>query len=126
MVDHGSRRSEANEQLHDMAARIGRLVPGTPVAGVHLDICAPTIADGVTLLLQRGVDEIAVLMYFLGDGRHVSADVPAQVRAALASRPEVRVRFAGALGPDDRLARLMLERAGVGCGPRVAGDPARP
>ncbi len=112
LVDHGSRRAEANAQLDDMAARIAALMPGTPLVTAHLDVCVPTIAEGVAALLGRGVDEIAVLMYFLSDGRHVREDIPAQVRAALAARPEVRLRLGGPLGPDDALARLMLARAG--------------
>lgn len=121
VVDHGSRRPEANAQLDDMAARIARLQPSVPLATAHLDVCAPTIPDGVAALLARGVDEIAVLMYFLSDGRHVREDVPALVHGALAARPEVRVRFGGALGPDDLLASLMLARAGLPAG--AAGGP---
>lgn len=124
IVDHGSRRPEANAQLLDMVARVARLVPTTPIASAHLDICAPTIADGINTLLERGVDEIAVLLYFLSDGRHVREDVPGLVRAALVTRPDVRVRLGAALGPDDVLARLMLER--VGCDLPGVDDPARP
>ena len=113
LVDHGSRRSEANAQLDDMAKRVALLMPGTPLVTAHLEICPPNIADGIAQLLAHEVDEIAVLMYFLGDGRHVSTDVPGQVRAALAGRPDVRVRLGRALGPDDLLARLMLSRAGL-------------
>ena len=114
IVDHGSRRPEANAQLLDMSARVGRLVaPGTPIATAHLDICAPTIADGIAVLLAQGVDEIRVLLYFLSDGRHVGEDIPGLVRAALSSKPGISVTIAGALGPDDLLARLMLMRAGL-------------
>ena len=114
IVDHGSRRPAANAQVLDMAARVARLVPaGTPITTAHLDICPPTIADGIAVLLAQGVDELRVLLYFLADGRHVSEDIPAQVRAALAVRPDVRVTLAGALGPDDALAGLMLVRAGL-------------
>ncbi len=113
VVDHGSRRSEANAQLDDIAQRVALLMPSTPLVTAHLDVCSPTIAEGIAQLLAQDVDEIAVLMYFLGDGRHVSTDVPGQVRAALAGRPDVRVRLGRALGPDDVLARLMLSRAGL-------------
>jgi sirohydrochlorin ferrochelatase len=114
VVDHGSRRAEANLQLDDMAARVARLLPpATPLATAHLDVCPPTVADGIASLLARGCDEIRVLLYFLSDGRHAREDIPALVREALADRPEVRWRVGGALGPDDALARLMLDRAGL-------------
>ncbi len=97
-----------------MAERVGRLVPaGTPIATAHLDVCAPTIADGIATLLAQGVDELHVLLYFLADGRHVREDIPGLVRAALATHPQVRVVLGGALGPDDLLAALMLRRAGL-------------
>ncbi|HAT10394.1 MAG TPA: cobalamin biosynthesis protein CbiX [Planctomycetes bacterium] len=114
LVDHGSRRAEANAQLDDMAARVARLLPpGTPLATAHLDVCAPTIADGIAVLLARGCDELRVLLYFLSDGRHVREDIPGLVRAALAAHPQVRWSMGGALGPDDVLAQLMLARAGI-------------
>jgi len=113
LVDHGSRRPEANAQLNDMAARVARLRPGVVLATAHLDVCAPTIGDGIAALLARGCDEIRVLLYFLSDGRHAREDIPALVRAALAQRPDVRVTIGGALGPDDGLAELMLKRAGA-------------
>ena len=113
LVDHGSRRPDANAQLLDMAARVGRLQPGVALATAHLDVCAPTIGDGIATLLQQGCDEIRVLLYFLSDGRHASEDIPALVRDALAAHPQVRVSIGGALGPDDVLAELMLKRVGL-------------
>lgn len=114
IVDHGSRRPEANAQVVDMAERVARLVPaGTPIATAHLDVCAPTIADGIASLLAQGVDELHVLLYFLADGRHVREDIPGLVRAALVAHPHVSLVLGGALGPDDLLAALMLRRAGL-------------
>lgn len=97
-----------------MATRVSRLMPGVPLATAHLDVCAPTIADGIASLLAHGCDEIRVLLYFLSDGRHAREDIPGQVRAALAGRPDVRVLVGTAMGPDDALAGLMLRRAGLG------------
>ena len=114
IIDHGSRRPEANAQVLDMAQRVARLVPaGTPIATAHLDVCPPTIAEGIATLLAQGVDELSVLLYFLADGRHVREDIPGLVRAALATHPQVRVAIGEALGPDDVLAALMLRRAGL-------------
>ena len=114
LIDHGSRRAEANAQLDDMARRVAaRLPPGTPLATAHLEVCPPTITDGIAVLLAQGVDDLRVLPYFLADGRHLREDIPAQVRTALAARPEVRVTVGGALGPDDVLAGLMLRRGGL-------------
>ncbi len=114
LVDHGSRRIEANAQVVDMAGRVARLMPpGTPITSAHLEVCPPTIAEGVAWLLAQGVDELRVLPYFLSDGRHLREDIPAQVREALRADPQVRFVIGGALGPDDVLAALLLRRAEV-------------
>lgn len=130
LIDHGSRRAEANAQLLDMARRVAaRLPPETPLATAHLDVCPPTIADGIAALLAQGVDDLRVLPYFLADGRHLQQDIPAQVRAALAARPQVRVAIGAALGPDDVLAGLLLVRGGLsaasppGSAPPTAAPP---
>lgn len=114
LIDHGSRRAQANAQVVEMARRVAGLVPaGTPIVTAHLEVCPPTIAEGIAALLAQGVDALHVLPYFLSDGRHLGEDIPGQVRAALAGQPSVRVVFGGALGPDDVLAELMLRRAGL-------------
>jgi len=96
-----------------MAQRVARLCPDAVVGHAHMEIAEPTIADGFDALVARGADEVRVLLYFLSDGRHVSEDVPALVREAAERHPGVGWSVAGALGPDDRLASLMLSRAGV-------------
>lgn len=112
VVDHGSRRPRSNAQLEDMTERVRRLRPDCPVSHAHMEVVGPDIAAGIAELVGRGVDEIVVLLYFLADGRHVQEDVPRLVAEALAAHPGVTARLGAALGPDDGLAQLMLERAG--------------
>jgi len=113
LIDHGSRRAEANTQLEDMARRVAGLRPGDEVGVAHMEIAQPDIAAGVADLVTRGATEIVALVYFLGDGRHVSTDVPHLVAQACAAFPGVTWRCSPALGPHDVLARLLLERAGL-------------
>lgn len=113
VVDHGSRRAQSNQQLEDMAERVARIAGELPVAHAHMEIAEPSIAQGIADLVARGVDEVRVLLYFLSDGRHVREDVPQLVAAAAADHPGLRWSVAGALGPDDLLAELMLRRAGL-------------
>ena len=113
LVDHGSRRAEANAQLDDMAARVRRVRPDALVTAAHMEIAAPTIADGFAVLVQQGATRVMVLPYFLSDGRHLSADIPTLAAAAAAEHPGVTFSIGKALGPHDALAALLLERAGL-------------
>ncbi len=113
IVDHGSRRAESNAQLADMAARVQRLRPGDAVEHAHMEIAEPTIAQGFARLVQRGAKRVQVLPYFLGDGRHLSADIPRLVAEAAQAHPGVAFALGPALGPHDALARLLLERSGL-------------
>ncbi len=112
LIDHGSRRAQANAQLDDMAARVARLRPDAVVAACHMEIAQPDIAAGFAGLIGRGADQIAVLPYFLGDGRHLSEDIPRLVAEAAAGHPGVTWKIGVALGPHDLLAELLLERGG--------------
>lgn len=113
LVDHGSRRAEANAQLADMAARVAALRPADLVELAHLEQAEPSIAQGLARLAQRGATRVQVLPYFLSDGRHTREDIPKHCAEAAAALPGLTVTIAPALGPHDALATLLLSRAGL-------------
>jgi sirohydrochlorin ferrochelatase len=113
LVDHGSRRSDANAQLKDMAARVARLRPEDLVGCCHMELAAPDIAAGFAELVARGATRVVLLPYLLSDGRHLSEDIPRLAAAAAASHPGIGFALGAALGPHDLLARLLLERAAL-------------
>jgi sirohydrochlorin ferrochelatase len=110
LVDHGSRRAESNQQLEEMAARVQRLRPTALVVAAHMEIAAPDLATAFDSLVTRGATRIVILPYFLGDGRHLTQDIPALAAAAAAIHPHVTYSIGTALGPHDALAALLLER----------------
>jgi sirohydrochlorin ferrochelatase len=114
LIDHGSRRADANTQLEDMAGRVRRLRPDAVVGIAHLELAEPTIAKGLAALAAAGATEIVALPYFLSDGRHVSEDIPLLLREAGVRLRGVSVRCGAPLGPHDALASLLLERGGLG------------
>lgn len=112
LIDHGSRRAESNQQLEDMATRVQRLRPTAVVAAAHMEIAMPDLATAFGALVARGATRIVILPYFLGDGRHLTQDIPALAAAAAAAHPHVAYSVGAALGPHDALATLLLERGG--------------
>lgn len=112
LIDHGSRRAEANASLADMAARLRAKAPRLLCAHAHMELAEPSIRAGFAELAQRGATEVRAVPYFLAPGRHASEDIPRLVREAAEVFPQVAWRVCECLGPHDLLADLALLRAG--------------
>ncbi|NLE47133.1 MAG: cobalamin biosynthesis protein CbiX [Sandaracinaceae bacterium] len=111
LIDHGSRRAEANAALETMASYLeAALGGGLVVAFAHMELAPPSLFEAARALVEDGVRDIVVFPYFLSDGRHVSEDIPQQMEEAAAAFPGSRFRLLGPLGPDRELAALIARR----------------
>jgi sirohydrochlorin ferrochelatase len=110
LVDHGSRRIEANEQLERIAELVAARLPDAIVHIAHMEIAEPDIAHGVDACAADGADEIVVHPYFLAPGNHSTNDIPRLVREAAARHPSLRVRMSEPLGLHPKLVDVILER----------------
>ncbi|MCC6746099.1 MAG: amidohydrolase family protein [Deltaproteobacteria bacterium] len=114
LVDHGSRRAEANALLE----RVARLVavkagPEMVVRHAHLELAPPTVPEGLAACVAAGAREIAVHPYMLAPGRHAAEDIPRLVAEAAALYPEVNIRVTEPLGLHPAISELVLERCGL-------------
>jgi len=110
LVDHGSRRAEANAVLDDIAELLHPLLPARAIRVAHMELAEPTVAQGIDACVAAGADEVTVVPYFLGPGSHAARDIPRLVEAAAARHPGLRVRVAEPLGVHERLAELVALR----------------
>ena len=110
LVDHGSRRAEANAQLEALAERLREREPGTLVVTAHLELAAPDIAAALAACASSGARDVVLLPWFLAPGRHPAEDIPRAVAAARERHPELRVRIGEPLGLDARLVEVALSR----------------
>lgn len=114
VVDHGSRRTEANAVLAVVEAKLAEaLGPDVLLAHAHMELAAPSIADAVASLLARGATELFVQPWFLAPGRHAQEDIPRLVREAL-GESAIPLRMGEPMGADDELVRLALRRFATG------------
>ena len=114
LIDHGSRRDEANEMLHCMAALVQRMAgPSVLVRHAHMELAEPSIEAGVKACIDAGATEIIAFPYMLSPGRHSTSDIPRLVAAAAAAHPDIRVQVTSAFGIESELAEVILRRAGV-------------
>ena len=110
LVDHGSRRAEANAVLDAVAERLRRRSPACIVEVAHMDLAPPDIAQGVLACVRAGATEIVVHPYFLGPGVHTQRDIPRAVESAAARHPGLRVVISEPLGVHEKLVDVVLER----------------
>jgi len=114
LIDHGSRRSEANEMMDCMANLVQAIAgPGVVVRYAHMELCEPSIAAGVKSCVEAGATELIVFPYMLSPGKHSTGDIPRLVAAAATDFPDLDVRVTNAFGVHEKLAELILERAGL-------------
>ena len=114
LIDHGSRRTEANEMLQCMAALVQRMAGASVIVRhAHMELAEPSIERGVESCLAAGATEIIAFPYMLSPGRHSTADIPAMIAAAAKAHPDVRVRVTPAFGIESELGEVILRRAGI-------------
>jgi sirohydrochlorin ferrochelatase len=111
LIAHGSRESEANDDLHFLAQRLRERGEFDLVATAFLELAEPTVAVAASQCVEHGASRVVMLPYFLSAGIHVQRDLTAH-RATLASRyPEVDFRLALPLGRHPLLPDVVADRA---------------
>ena len=125
LIDHGSRRDAANEMMNCMANLVQAMAgPGVVVRYAHMELAEPSIAAGVTQCVDAGATELFVFPYMLSPGKHSTGDIPRMVAAAAADFPTLDVRVTRAFGVHEKLAELILGRAGVAVANPVTSNDA--
>jgi sirohydrochlorin ferrochelatase len=114
IVDHGSVRAEANDMLVCMSSLLQTMAgPDVVVRYAHMDLAQPDIRRGYTDCVEAGATDITVFPYMLSPGRHSTADIPRMVAAASTAFPQVTFSVTPAFGVHEKLAELILDRAGI-------------
>jgi sirohydrochlorin ferrochelatase len=115
IVDHGSQKREANEMLRSMADLIQTMAGSDVVVRyAHMELAEPTIAAGFSSCVQSGATDVIVFPYMLSPGRHSTADIPRMVADVARTFPNVNFSVTPAFGLHEKLAEVVLERAGIG------------
>lgn len=95
---HGTADEDGTAAVTGLAEAVGR--HGVPMAQAHVDVHGPYVGD----VVAEHEGRVVVVPLLLAEGYHVRVDVA----AAVAGWPEAQI--APALGPDDRVTEVLLER----------------
>jgi sirohydrochlorin ferrochelatase len=115
LVDHGSRVESAHVQLERVAdslkIRLAEVGKPTIVEIAHLEIASPDLEEAAAACVRQGAGEVLIIPCFLAQGRHLSRDIPALVRAAERTHPTVTFRVAPSLYELDAFVDLLMQTA---------------
>ncbi len=127
LIDHGSRLAAANEMLECMANLVQSLAgPDVIVRAAHMELAEPDIPAGFAACVEAGATEVIAFPYMLSPGRHATSDIPTLVAGAAARFPEIAWRVTSAFGVNEKLAEVILLRAGLDPAPTLAtAGPSR-
>jgi sirohydrochlorin ferrochelatase len=110
LIDHGSRRKDANDLLAQIARLVQEMSSFKIVHFAHMELAEPTIQQGFDACVSDGADAVIVHPYFLGPGRHSTSDIPRMVAEVAAKHPQVHFRITDPLGVHPKIGELILER----------------
>lgn len=101
---HGTRDPLGRETISAVVATVAARLPGVAVLEAYVDVHGPEVAEVVAGLPVGDPVAGVVVPLLLAGGYHVHVDIA----DAVAGRPDVLA--APALGPDDRLVEVVLDR----------------
>lgn len=112
LVAHGSRRAASNEEVRALARQLrAAQLSFAHVECAFLELAEPSIPGGLRRAIAAGADEVVVLPYFLSAGRHVVADIPAEIDLVRDEYPSVPIRLAPYLGAAEGILALLIAQA---------------
>ncbi len=110
LISHGSPRDEANNAFSELTGRIAARLNSNNILPTFFSIKRPNIMDQIGKLAQQGVKRVIMLPYFLGNGQHIKADIPAQLEQCKERYPEIEIEFLPTLQGEPGVEDVLTER----------------
>jgi len=110
LMAHGSRISEANDAVREIAKMVKSFADYDIVEVSFRENHAPNIQQGIDACVAQGAERILLVPYFLYLGAHVLEDLPKELEEARLRHPDVEMAMGKHLGVHKRLAKLVIDR----------------
>jgi sirohydrochlorin ferrochelatase len=109
VIGHGSSDIRAREAFVHTVSSLCQYYRNVSFCFLELD--EPNIEKAISTIISNGPKVMLIMPYFLHKGSHIKRDVMQEVRSALIKNKFGNAYVSRHLGVDDRLIRLVLERA---------------
>ena len=113
IVAHGSRKNISNEEVKALGQQLKSLV-GNKYSAVQtsfLEFASPTFEESIYHSIQKDIDEIVILPYFLAAGKHVTHDIPEIVEKIKTMYPNIEISLKQHLGSSPAMVHLLSDLA---------------
>ncbi len=121
IVDHGSRRPEANQRHEDFVREWAEQSMHLVVEPAHMELAEPSVDAAFDACVAAGATTVVIAPYFLWPGNHWDRDIPALAARSAARHLGVRYLVAAPLGPHPLLMDIVGLRI-EHCLAHVAGE----
>ncbi len=110
LLDHGSRRVAANDELAGLARRVAKTAASRYlcVKPAHMELAAPSLEQAFGRCVAVGAERIVVVLFFLAAGAHSTDDVPRLAAEAAALHGDVEYVLTAPFGTDEGITELVL------------------
>jgi sirohydrochlorin ferrochelatase len=110
LIAHGSRQQSANDDLHELAARLSAQGTYPIVKPCFLELAEPELLVGGRRCVELGATRVLMVPYFLSDGVHLRRDLTAARDELNRRHRDVKFLLGSPLGPHPLLDDLVAER----------------
>lgn len=99
--------------------------PDIIVRFAHMELAPPAVGEAFDECVRSGADDVVVFPYMLSPGRHSTADIPRMVGEAAQRHPGITYSVTSAFGVHEKLAEVVLARAGIAPRPLTDAEADR-
>ena len=110
LIGHGSRDADGRQRLLDFAQTYQALDLSRPVVPCFLELCEPTIMQGVEQCVEQGYTDLSVLPILLFAARHNKFDVTGELDRARRAFPQVTFHYGRHFGITPNILELWRSR----------------
>src|SRR5438067_1756475 len=111
LIAHGSRHSEANDDLHALVEDLRKTGAYAVVEASFLELAEPAIDAAGRACVAQKVERVILVPYFLSAGVHVRRDLQGHRDRLATQFPDVEFLLAQPLGRHPLLGEVVLQRA---------------
>ena len=107
---HGSRIEAANQAVRSAAAHLARYRELPAVEAAFLELGHPSLEEAADLLVERGIERLVILPYFLTPGLHLERDLPLLVKNITNKYSSLQVIVTESLDGHPGLVEVLADR----------------
>ena len=109
ILGHGSRSTDADAAIRTIVQGVMKAGKFTVVEHAFLQYVPPSLQDVLARCIDRNVDRIVIVPFFLQAGAHVMTDIPELVEGARKQYPSVDIIVTGYVGAHPLMTRIVID-----------------